>query len=98
MLKLDSKEIIEKILINKEKLNKFKVEKIALFGSYIKNKQKKSSDIDFIVKFKEKNFDNYIGLKLFLEKLFKKKVDIVLIDNIRPELEYIKNEAEYLEF
>lgn len=37
-----------------------------------------------------------MDLKFYLEKLLKKKVDIVIEDNIRPELRGIKDEAEYV--
>ncbi|MEM2131035.1 MAG: nucleotidyltransferase domain-containing protein [Candidatus Woesearchaeota archaeon] len=93
---LNAIEIYKKLNIHKNELIKFKVEKIGLIGSYLKNQQNKNSDIDFIVSFKEKNFDNYMGLKLFLEKLFKKKIDLVLINNLRSEFSGIKDETKYL--
>lgn len=55
----------------------FDVDKIALFGSYAKDKQTDSSDIDFYVTLKEKNLDNMTGLWLFLEKTFDKKIDLL---------------------
>ena len=69
--------------------------KIGLFGSYLKRTTHKKSDIDFLVLFNEPNFDNYIELKFMLEKLFQKKVDPVIEENLKPSLKYVKEEALY---
>ena len=77
---------------NKEFLAKqFGVLDIALFGSRVKNSQKKDRDLDLLVelKHKSKTFDNYMELKFFFEDHFKMKVDLVLKDSIRPELKKI---------
>ena len=66
---LTSEKILQKIEENKEKMRKFGVKRIGLFGSYIKGEQKQKSDIDILVEFKKgmKTFDNYMELKFFLE-------------------------------
>jgi len=70
---------------NKKKLkNEFGVTKIALFGSYAKNKQKKNSDIDLLIEMKHKDFKQRIHLIEFLEISFKKKVEIGYFDT-NPE-------------
>jgi predicted nucleotidyltransferase len=47
-------EIKEMLAKNKELLKrKFKVKEIGLFGSYVRNEQKETSDIDILVEFKE---------------------------------------------
>jgi len=80
---------IEFLRGNREFLaEKFGVLDIALFGSWVKNRQKKGSDLDLLVELKQecKTFDNYMDLKFFFEDHFKMKVDLVLKDSIRPEL------------
>ncbi len=58
------------------KLNK--VKRIALFGSYATGRAVKGSDLDFLVEFeKDADLFDQVGLKNDLEKLFKKKVDVV---------------------
>ena len=70
--------IINLIKTDKEMLsNRFGVEKIGLFGSYVKGTATEESDIDFYVVFKKKTLDNMTGLWLYLEKLFGKKVDLM---------------------
>ena len=55
-----TKEMIKGILLkNYPVLKKYKVKSIALFGSYVRNKQIKRSDIDLLVEFEEPTFDNY---------------------------------------
>ena len=83
---LNSDEILKKIKESKDKIRKFGVRRIGLFGSYIRSEQKKGSDIDIIVEFEKgkKSFDNYMELKFFLEDLFNCKVDLVI--PIKPDL------------
>ena len=93
--RLDAKGIISIIEKNKAIISKYKVNKIGLFGSYLKGKQNKISDIDFLVSFKEPTFDNYMELKFALERLFKKKVDLIIEDTLKPALRYVKGETIY---
>lgn len=82
----------EKILndINKNigKIHKYGVKRIGIFGSFLTNEQNNKSDIDILIEFQkgEKTFDNYMDLKFFLENLFKTKVDLVIIEAIKPDL------------
>jgi predicted nucleotidyltransferase len=74
---MTKEEILKKLKENKDYIQKqYKVSKIGLFGSYAKDKQTESSDIDFYVIFKEKTIDNITGLWLYLEKIFNKKIDL----------------------
>ena len=93
--KLNSKKIIETIENNKNKISKYGVKKIGLFGSFVKEKQKPKSDIDIIVNFDKIDFDNYLNLLNFLEKIFEIKIDLVIENDLKPELRYIKKEAKY---
>lgn len=42
-------------------------------------------------------FDNSIGLKFLLENIFKKKVDIVIEEDLKLALGYVREEARYAE-
>lgn len=57
------------------------VDKMYLFGSVLTDGFNPQSDIDFLVRFKQMDlynyFDNYMNLKLELEKLFDRKIDLV---------------------
>lgn len=98
---MKSSEEVKNILARyKGKLKeKFKVKELGIFGSYVKNKQKKKSDIDILIEFEEgyKTFDNYMELKFFLEEILNARVDLVLKNVIREEIkERILSEALYV--
>jgi predicted nucleotidyltransferase len=59
-----------------------------LFGSFALNEQSKKSDIDLLVVFMpgKKTFDNYMGLKFFLEDLLEKPIDLVIAEAVKPAL------------
>jgi len=83
------KEDILRILKNlKEDIKiKYKVKSIGIFGSYINNEQTDDSDIDFLVEFEEKaDLFHYVGLTLFLEEQFNKKVDVISKPALKEEL------------
>ncbi|MEQ9714256.1 MAG: nucleotidyltransferase family protein [Candidatus Asgardarchaeum sp.] len=88
---LTSDDILKTLKDNMDKIKKFGVKRIGLFGSYAKNQPKEGSDIDILVEFEKgkKTFDNYMDLKFFLEDLFKCKVDLVIADALKPDLKPI---------
>jgi len=94
--KLNSKKILWELKKKKKDIRKYGVKKIGLFGSFAKNKQNKKSDIDFLIEFKNVNSENFFALLFLLEKTFNRKVDLVDIKNLRPELKYVKKEAKYV--
>ena len=93
---LSSKEIIKKIEEKSKDIKKYNVKKIGLFGSFAKDKQHKKSDIDIIVNFDKETFDNYMDLLFLLERMFKRKIDLVIEKDLHPQLNYVKREAKYV--
>jgi predicted nucleotidyltransferase len=71
---------------NKESIQKLGVVKLELFGSSARDEVREDSDLDFIVEFEKKTFDSYMDLKFFLENLFKRPIDLVLSDSVKPRL------------
>lgn len=67
---------------------RYHVRRIGVFGSFARGEEKEGSDIDFLIELEEKyeTFDNYMELKFFLEDLFGRKVDLVTVDALRPQL------------
>lgn len=94
--KLDAEKIIKKIENKKWAIKKIGVKKIGLFGSFAKGKQHKKSDIDFLVEFNKISFNNYMNLLIFLENLLKRKIDLVIEEDLKPELNYVKKETKYV--
>ena len=93
--KLTAQRILRTLENNRDKMVRYTVKKLGLFGSFAKNKQKKKSDIDFLVVFDRPTFDNYMEMKFLLERLFHRKVDLVTEKSLKPALAYVKKEALY---
>lgn len=77
----------------------FHVKELGIFGSFVKGRQKKGSDIDVLVTFEKghKDFFNYMRLKSSLEEMMGVKVDLVIKEALKPRLkEKILNEVEYV--
>lgn len=95
---LSSKQIINVLSRNRELLKKYHVKRIGLFGSLVRDEGTEKSDIDLLVDFEEKSFDNFIELTFELEKIFGRKVDLLTEQGISPYiLDYIKNEIQWYE-
>ena len=95
---LTAEEILKLIQQNRERIKRYGVKRIGLFGSYLKGEQKEDSDIDILVEFEKgkKTFDNYMELKFFLEELFRRRVDLVIAESVKPELKkYIMRIVRY---
>ncbi len=93
-----SKNEIEQTLCNQEDtLREYSVKWLGLFGSYVKGAAREDSDIDLLVEFEKLSFDNYMGLRIFLEDLFEKKIDFVISNSVKPRLRPpIEKEVEYV--
>ena len=94
---LTPNKIITTLEEHRHEIRKHGVKKIGLFGSFLKRTQHKKSDIDFLVVFNKPTFDNYIELKFLLEKLFRRKVDLVIEENLKPALQYVRRRALYVQ-
>lgn len=92
----DIEEIINR---HKKELDaKFKVKRIGIFGSYVRKQQRKKSDIDILVEFKEPvGLFEFMDLEEYLKNLCKKKVDLVSIKALKPRIgKYILDEVVYI--
>jgi predicted nucleotidyltransferase len=77
---------------------KYRVSEIGIFGSFVRGQQKKRSDIDILVDFSEiPDLLKFIELERYLQKLLRKKVDLVDKQGIRPQLkDIIMKEVIYI--
>ncbi|MEP7229194.1 MAG: nucleotidyltransferase family protein [Ginsengibacter sp.] len=72
--------IIATLKSHKLELSKFGVINIGLFGSYLRNEQSQTSDIDLLIDFEtdKENFDNYMAVYDIFENIFQsQKIDVV---------------------
>ena len=91
-------EIKEVIKQHRQELEeRFKVEDIAIFGSFARGDQDKESDVDILVEFKEPVGFLFFHLADFLEEILQRKVDLVTRNGIKPNRrKYIMEDLTYV--
>jgi uncharacterized protein len=92
-------EIIDIIKNSKPEMQAlYGVEKVGLFGSYVREQQKKRSDIDILVSFsRDIDLFDFIDLREFLENRLHQKVDLVMESALKPAIgRRILSEVEYV--
>ena len=68
-------------------LKKYKIRRAGIFGSYVRGEEKKSSDIDILIEpTKNMSLFDISGLKIELENVLGRKVDIISYKYIHPYL------------
>lgn len=83
-------EIENKLKAEKDYLkSQYHVEKIGLFGSFARDEQTETSDIDLLVEFSRPVGFEFLDLKDYLETIFDRPVDLVTPNAIKP---YMKDE------
>ena len=80
--RLARKDILSALRKHDDALRRFSVTRIGLFGSYASGRQGPGSDIDFLVEFEQPTYDNFIGLVAYLEKTFRRKVEVLTPDAV----------------
>jgi predicted nucleotidyltransferase len=74
---------------------RYGVEKLEVFGSYVRSEQKKDSDLDILVTFrKAPSLLTFIAIENYLSDLLGIKVDLVMKDSLKPKIgQHILSEA-----
>jgi len=77
---------------------KYKVKKIGVFGSFLRNRQNKNSDLDILVEFFEHpSLFKFVELENYLSEILGVKVDLVMEDALKPNIgKRILSEAVYI--
>lgn len=91
-------EILEKLNELKPILQKdYSVKSIGLFGSYSDNSFNEESDIDILVELEKPIGWKIISLEIFLEDVFKRKIDLVTKNALKEQLKNnILNQIQYV--
>jgi predicted nucleotidyltransferase len=95
-----TKEDIKKALLeNTDMLKKYKVNKLGIFGSYVKGKARKKSDVDLLVDFEETiDLFEFIHLADDIQAILKTKIDLATPDAIKPYIRSkVMSEVEWIE-
>ena len=89
-------EVLDQLARNKPTLvARYGVDRLALFGSTVRDAARADSDIDILVSFDgPATSERYFGVQFFLEDLLGRPVDLVTDKALRPELRpFIEREA-----
>ena len=93
-------EEIKKILRENETIltDRFKVKEIGIFGSYLREEQKKRSDLDILVEFEEPiSLLEFVALERHLSELTGVQVDLVMKTALKPRIgKRILEEVSYI--
>lgn len=84
----DLKIIIEKLHQQKPLLmEKYKVESLGIFGSFVRHERKRSSDFDLLVSFIEPpSLLTFIEMENYLTDLLGVQVDLVMREALKPRI------------
>jgi uncharacterized protein len=85
-MSLTREEVLAVLDRHAQELRRLGARSLALFGSVARGEGTASSDIDLLVELEPKTFDAYMDVKLFLEKVLGRRVDLVLADAVKPRL------------
>lgn len=95
-----SKQAVIDIIRNSKPVleTRYGVKRLGLFGSYVRNQQRKKSDIDLLVAFhREIDLFEFLELREFLEAELHNKVDLVMESALKPTIgKRILAEVEYV--
>jgi hypothetical protein len=76
-------------------IERYQVESIALFGSYVRGEQRPESDLDVLVTFRSPpSLFKFVQLECFLSDMLGVKVDLVMKEALKPRIgKHILREA-----
>jgi len=78
--------------------SRYGVQRLGLFGSYVRGRQRKKSDIDILVTFnRDIDLFDFLDLRKYLESQLQAKVDLVMETALKPAIgKRILSEVEYV--
>ena len=79
-------EIYERLGAHSSALHKLGVERIGLFGSFVRNEQTEASDVDVLVDFRpgEKTWKHFLGLHDLLHRILNRPIELVTPESLSP--------------
>jgi predicted nucleotidyltransferase len=85
-MNIDRETILKALADHRQELVALGVVSIGVFGSVARNEATPLSDVDLVVRLRQNTFDSYMDVKEFVERLFNRRVDLVLESSIKPLL------------
>ena len=94
-------EVLSLLEEHQSEIERLGVKQLGLFGSFLHGNPHQESDVDFLVEFQpgKKTFDNFMQLSFFLEKVFRRRVELVTPESLSPYIgPHILKEVLYVSF
>lgn len=80
-------EVMATLQAHRDDLNRLGVKSLHLFGSMARDAASSGSDVDLLVSFRESpTFSGFMKLRIFLEDLLGRKVDLITESGLRQEV------------
>ena len=84
---MDRDEVVRRLAQHRADLAKFGVKNLSLFGSFARRDAGPESDVDFLVEFlRPIGLLGFVEVQRFLSDLLKRRVDLVTLDALKPEM------------
>ncbi|HNV69731.1 MAG TPA: nucleotidyltransferase family protein [Candidatus Ozemobacteraceae bacterium] len=91
--------VFETLKLAQPEWRRFGVKRLGVFGSVVRDEANSDSDVDILVEFERdrKNYDNFLDLAEYLERLMCRKVDLLTPEGLSPYLgPHILKEVRYV--
>lgn len=79
-------DVLQTLREHRDEIRALGARRLGLFGSTARGEANAASDVDLLVELDRRTFDRYMDLKLYLEDLLGRRVDLVLADHLKPRL------------
>jgi predicted nucleotidyltransferase len=75
----DKASLLNLLALHRNEIKNYGVERLGIFGSFVKDDVNETSDVDLLVEFNKgkKTYDNFFELSEFLQNLLQRKVELV---------------------
>ena len=92
-------DVLESLKEIRHRLRRLGVKRLGLFGSFVRDEQGPTSDVDVLVEFEDgkKTFDHFMQVSFLLEDVLKRRVEIVTPESLSPHIgPHILKEVQYV--
>jgi predicted nucleotidyltransferase len=79
-------DVLGQLVAHAGELQQMGVRWLGLFGSFARDEARPDSDVDLVVDLDRITFDRFMDLKLRLEDVLHRRVDLVLRDSLKPRI------------
>lgn len=96
----NKRELIDRITTARKQICVYGVKQLGIFGSFVRDEAKESSDVDFFIEFANteyKTLKNFTALADVLKEVTGRKIEIVTPQSLNKYIgKYIVQEVEYV--